>query len=167
MSLPKTAVAAVAFAAATLLPAQQPQQPAQTKINPNNIQTRGLEPYIIKREALLWVSLHRQDADTIRALLSPTFTASGDGQTVTRAEVLSNVSTCKLGAFNLKDFHFRQPNPDTAVLDYNLTRDLTCDGNHLSGAAHASTTWKRQHGPSAYAGQPTWLAQSHTEKPTR
>lgn len=65
-----------------------------------------------------------------------------------KPQILADVSSksCDLRNFDLADTKLRQPSPDTAVLTYNLTQDITCGGKKLPTKAFATSVYVRQGG---------------------
>ena len=74
-------------------------------------------------------------------------TSSGDvwtGGEKIKAEVGSH--TCTLKSFDLADARLRQPSPDTAILTYTATQDMTCEGEKAPAKLIATTIYLRQGG---------------------
>jgi uncharacterized protein (TIGR02246 family) len=74
-------------------------------------------------------------------------TSAGDvwkGRDKIKAEVGSH--TCTLKSFDLADANVRQPSPDTAILTYTATQDMTCEGQKSPAKVFATAIYVRQEG---------------------
>ena len=74
-------------------------------------------------------------------------TASGDVLTGRKNIVADASSTsCSVKSFDLADTKLRQLSADSAILTYNLTQDVTCEGKKLPAKAFATAIYVRQGG---------------------
>jgi uncharacterized protein (TIGR02246 family) len=73
--------------------------------------------------------------------------AGGDVQTG-RQEILADISgkPCDVKNFDLANTKLRQLSADIAILTYNLTQDVTCDGKKAPSKAFATAIYVRQGG---------------------
>ena len=55
-------------------------------------------------------------------------------------------SRCNVKSFDLADTKVRQLSPDIAILTYNVTQDVTCDGKKLPPKLFATAIYVRQGG---------------------
>jgi len=72
--------------------------------------------------------------------------ASGDVLTG-RQQIVADASStsCNVKSFNLADTKLRQLSADSAILTYNLTQDVTCEGKKMPTKAFATSIYV-QHG---------------------
>ena len=65
-----------------------------------------------------------------------------------KQEILADLSSkpCNVKNFDLADTKLRQLSPDIAILTYNLTQDVTCEGKKLPPKVFVTAIYVRQGG---------------------
>lgn len=64
---------------------------------------------------------------------------------------------CQSNSLNFADFKVRQVSPDTAILTYTLTQDVTCEGQRLPNRVYSESVYVRKGGK--------WRTASYQETP--
>jgi uncharacterized protein (TIGR02246 family) len=118
-----------------------------------------LKEEIVALEKASWKAYQNHDgkaySDTITDD-SVVITASGD-VLAGRQKIVADASStaCTVKNFDLADIKLRQLSPDSAILSYTLTQDVTCEGKKSPAKAFATSVYVRNGGK--------WLCANYQE----
>ena len=109
-----------------------------------------LKEDLVAIEKSSWKAAANHDAKAYGdTMTDDAVSAFSSGDVVTgRQETLADISSsrCTLKNFDLADTKLRQLSPDIAILTYNATQDLTCDGKKSPTKLFATSIYVRQGG---------------------
>ena len=104
---------------------------------------------IVAVEKGSWKAWANHDAKAYADTITDDATlVTADGDVKTGKEILDSVTshTCDVKGFDLADTKLRQLSPDTAILTYKLTQDITCEGQKAPTKVFATSIYVRQEG---------------------
>ena len=94
-----------------------------------------LKEEIVAIEKASWKALADHDAKAYGdTMTDDAIEVTAQGEVVMgRQKIMADIgsSPCNVKSFDLADTKLRQLSPDIAILTYNLTQDVTCDGKKL------------------------------------
>lgn len=104
---------------------------------------------LVAMEKSAWKAFANHDAKAYVANMTDDAVEIGsDGAVTTGEKLLASVSSrsCNVKSFDLADAKLRQPTPDIAILTYNVTQDVTCEGKKSPTKTIATAIYVRQGG---------------------
>jgi uncharacterized protein (TIGR02246 family) len=104
---------------------------------------------LVAMEKSAWQAFANHDAKAyVENMTADAVEIGADGEMTTGKELLASVSSrsCNVKSFDLADAKLRQPTPDVAILTYNVTQDVTCEGKKSPPKTMATAVYVRQGG---------------------
>src|ERR1044072_70207 len=120
-----------------------------------SIAAAGDKDAIIFKEKAAWQAFKDKKADDFKKLLSQDLVSMyADGRHNLQQDV-NSMSKTDMKSFDLSDFKFVFPNPNTAILTYKAKIEATVDGKDLSGTYNVGSVWHTVNGQ--------WIGIFHTD----
>jgi len=116
---------------------------------------------LVAIEKSQWQACKDRDGEAYRDVVTDdaVFIIADGSITEGKEAIIADISghECQSNSLNFADFKVRQLSPDTAILTYTVTQDVSCEGQRLPNRVYSESVYVRQGGK--------WRTASYQETP--